>query len=76
MFHEVHDLTNELKASDRCLHGLSGRRGMLDQTIGSMEVRMEPAASDEIRVLNNKKRAIKAERYSLLLPISLARTGS
>ncbi|WP_191090266.1 hypothetical protein [Dechloromonas sp. CZR5] len=49
---------------------------MLDQTIGSMEVRMEPAASDEIRVLNNKKRAIKAELYSLLLPISLARTGS
>lgn len=76
MFHEIHDLTNELKASDRYLHDLSGKRGMLDQTIGSMEVRMEPAASDEIRVLNNKKRAIKAELYSLLLPISLARTGS
>lgn len=76
MFHEVHDLTNELKASDRYLHALSGRRGMLDRTIGSMEVRMDPAASDEIRVLKNKKRAIKAELYSLLLPISLARTGS
>lgn len=76
MFHEVHDLTNELKASDRYLHDLSGKRGMLDRTIGSMEVRMEPAASDEIRILKNKKRAIKAELYSLLLPISLARTGS
>lgn len=76
MFHEFHDLTNELKASDRYLHALSGKCGMLDQAIGSMEVCMEPAASDEIRVLKNKKRAIKAELYSLLLPISLARTGS
>ncbi len=76
MFHEFHDLANALKASDRYLHGLSGKHGMLDQTIGSMEVCMEPATSDEIRVLKNRKRAIKAELYSLLLPISLARTGS
>lgn len=76
MFHEFHDLTTEMKASDRYLRSLSGMHRMLDQKIGNMAVCTEQGVPDEIRVVKNKKRAIKAGRYTLLQPISLARTGS
>ena len=49
---------------------------MLEPKIGNMEVRMAPGATNEIQFLKSKKPAIRAVRYLLSLPVSLARIGA
>lgn len=74
MFHEFHDLIEELKTSDRYFQNLFEKHRVLDQKIGNMELRLEPGTPDEIESLKKKKLAIKDELYALLRQISLSRT--
>ncbi len=76
MFHAFHDLIAELQAGDRYFQSLFATHGMLEPKIGNMEVRMAPGATNEIQFLKSKKPAIRAVRYLLSLPVSLARIGA